>query len=126
MRDDYSALTLDHFRQPRNVGVLPAAADVVQTQAGSRAQEAMFLFSARIAAGKVQAVGWQAWGCPHSIAAASLASEWLMAREGDQLMMFDWKKIAQSIDIPESKIGRLLLLEDAIRALAQAVTARRG
>ncbi len=118
MREGYSALTLEHFRQPRHVGVLPVAADVVRAQAGDVAQNAMFLFSLRLAQGRVDAVGWQAYGCPHVIAAASLTSEWLLGRMGAQIVEFDWRNILQKLDIPEDKAGRLLLLEDALRALA--------
>lgn len=122
MRPEYSALTLEHFRHPRNVGVLPVAADVARARVGSHAQEAAFEFSIRVAAGRVQAVGWQAWGCPHVIAAASLASEWLQGREVRLIMSFDWRNISQLIDIKENKLGRLLLLEDAIHALGRGVT----
>lgn len=124
MRDEYSALTLEHFHQPRNVSALPPAADVVRVQVGSRDQAAVFLFTARAREGRIAAVGWSAYGCPHALAAASWTSEWLAGREVAEVSEFDWRKVLQSLDIPENKSGKLLLLEDAVKALAEALVSR--
>ena len=69
----YSPLVIDHFEQPRNVGRFAPAADVIAASAGNAAQGARFDLSARVRDDRIAAVRFEAYGCPHCIAAGSLA-----------------------------------------------------
>jgi NifU-like protein involved in Fe-S cluster formation len=68
----------------------------------------------------VERVRFHVFGCPHTIAAASLLAEWL---EGQPLpaLQADWsRQLAARLEVPEEKMGRLLVLEDALRACAHS------
>jgi hypothetical protein len=86
-------------------------------RAGSVAAEASVEVWLRLADdGAVQALRYRVWGCPHTIAAlAWLAQRWPGRRrdsppgEGPQ----GWQA---ALAIPVEKLGRLLVIEDALRA----------
>lgn len=115
----YSAAVVDHFDRPRNVGRLEPAADVISARAGRREQGVEFVVSARIAGERISAVHFESYGCPHSIAAASWLSERLVGSTRSDLQAWSWREAAAALEIPAEKRGRLLILEDAIRALAE-------
>jgi NifU-like protein involved in Fe-S cluster formation len=115
---EYSELVVDHFERPRNLGILTAAHDVIQGKAGSRVQGAEFVLTARIANSKVAEVRFEAYGCPHCIAAGSVITGALMGGDLEDIQQWSWRELAQQLQIPTSKRGRLLILEDAVRAMA--------
>jgi nitrogen fixation NifU-like protein len=117
---DYSALVVEHFNRPRNVGRLDASPDVVEGSAGRSADGVQFHFTVRVAGDVIDAVRVQAFGCPHSIAAASWLSERLAGMTKTQLSQWQWREAATALEVPTEKRGRLLVLEDAIRALARS------
>lgn len=116
---EYSDLVIDHFERPRNAGRFAPAADVIEGIAGSVAQGAMFTLSARIVADRVSALGFEAYGCPHCVAAGSWLSERLIGSTREQLQTWHWQEAADALAMPAEKRGRLLILEDAVRALAE-------
>ena len=116
---DYSALVIDHFERPRNVGAFDPAGDVVTGRAGRRDQGAEFVMSARIADDKIAAARFEAYGCPHCVAAGSWLSESLVGADRDRVSRWSWRDLAEALEVPTAKRGRLLILEDAMRALAE-------
>ena len=116
----YSAAVIDHFDRPRNAGRHEPADDVVTGSAGRREQGVQFVLSARVAADRIVAARFEAYGCPHCIAAASWLSEHLAGRSLAELRGWSWREAAQALQIPAEKRGRLLILEDAARAMAEA------
>jgi NifU-like protein involved in Fe-S cluster formation len=116
---DYSALVIDHFERPRNVGAFNPADDVVTGRAGRRDQGAEFVMSARIADDKIAAARFEAYGCPHCVAAGSWLSESLVGADRDRVSRWSWRDLAEALEVPTAKRGRLLILEDAMRALAE-------
>lgn len=117
---EYSDVVVDHFERPRNVGRFERAADVIEGSAGRREQGVVFTLSARVADSFIKSVRFQAYGCPHCIAAGSWLSERLVGCTQDELQRLSWREVAAALDMPAEKRGRLLILEDAVRALAEA------
>lgn len=115
---NYSELVIEHFASPRNRGHWLAAPDVVSGRAGSPARGVEFALSARIANGVVEAACFQAFGCPHCIASASWLTEQLPGYSHAAVRQWQWRAAARALDVPTEKYGRLLVLEDALRALA--------
>jgi len=120
MESAYSAQVIDHFDSPRNAGRLATAPDVVAAEAGSRSQGTQFHLSARIAGNALSAVHFEAYGCPHCIAAASWLTEQLRDATIDCLDRWSWREAAEALAVPAEKRGHLLILEDAVRRLAEA------
>ena len=119
-QSDYSPVVIDHFDRPRNVGRLEAGPDVIAARAGKREQGVEFSVSARLAADRIAAARFEVYGCPHCIAAASWLSERLIGLTLPDLQAWSWREAVAALQIPAEKRGRLLILEDALRALAEA------
>ena len=114
----YNVLVIEHFTHPRNVGAWAAAEDWVQGSAVNVAQGVHFALGARVAGGRITEARFQAYGCPHCIASASWLTEWLPGRSQPELLQWRWRQAARVLEVPTEKHGRLLVLEDAMRALA--------
>ncbi len=120
MQPEYSPTVVDHFERPRNGGHFEAGEGVIRGSAGTVAQGTMFVLSARVAGNRIEAVRFEAYGCPHCIAAGSWLSERLVGLSRDQLRAWRWREADQALAFPLEKRGRLLVLEDAVRALDEA------
>jgi nitrogen fixation protein NifU and related proteins len=121
----YNPVVVEHFAQPRNVGRFAAAADVIAASAGDPDQGVRFDLSARVKDDRIVALRFEVYGCPHCIAAGSLLSERLQGATLEQLRRWQWREAADQLEFPPEKRGRLLVLEDAVHALA-AEWQRRG
>jgi NifU-like protein involved in Fe-S cluster formation len=116
----YDEAVIEHFARPRNVGRFAPAADVIEATAGDAAQGVMFRLSAQIDHERLKAVRFEVYGCPHCIAAGSWLSERLTGQDLSYLEHWAWAEAAEALQFPPEKRGRLLILEDATRALAHA------
>lgn len=119
--DPYNALVRDCFGNPGHAGDLRDAyadtrrADVSDPGSGARLQ----LF-AGLDHGKISELRFRAWGCPHLLAAAELYCREHEGRELATLGDVDVNDVLRRLSAPVAKTGRLLLIEDAARALAEA------
>lgn len=120
MEPEYSPAVVDHFEHPRNSGRFDAGEGVIKGVAGSVAQGTMFVLSARVAEDRIEAVRFEAYGCPHCVAAGSWLSERLVGLTQRELRAWQWRDADQALRFPMEKRGRLLILEDAVRALCEA------
>lgn len=116
----YSPLVIDHFDHPRHVGQFAPAADVVEGEAGRPEHGAAFHLSARVDGQVLSALRFQAYGCPHCIASASWLCEHLTGRTLADLAQWDWREVAEALQVPAEKRGRMLILQDAVRRLTEA------
>ncbi len=114
----YSPLVVEHFGHPRNVGRFAPAADVITASAGDPEQGVRFDLSARVHGDRIVAMRFEVYGCPHCIAAGSLLSERLQGATQEQLRRWSWREASDELEFPPDKRGRLLVLEDAVHALA--------
>jgi cysteine desulfurase len=89
---------------------------VRQGRAGRRADGAQVLIELHISGGTVKIARFNAYGCPHTLAVTSWLCETLQgvgiaaASVGTPA---DW---ARKFSVPTEKLGRLLIVEDALRA----------
>jgi NifU-like protein involved in Fe-S cluster formation len=116
----YALRVIDHFERPRNTGRFPAASDVIVGAAGRAEEGVRFTLSAKIADERIRAMRFEAYGCPHCIAAGSWLSERLVGATRADLLAWSWREAADALEAPAEKRGRLLILEDAVRALAES------
>ena len=121
----YNPVVVEHFGLPRNVGRFASAVDIIAASAGDPDQGVRFDLSARVKDDRIVALRFEVYGCPHCIAAGSLLSERLQGATQAQLLRWSWREAADELEFPPEKRGRLLVLEDAVRALA-AEWQRRG
>jgi NifU-like protein involved in Fe-S cluster formation len=113
---DYSDLVRQHFDAPSGVGPLvPAPARVFRGEAGSVEQGGRVSFEADIAGRSVRRLAFRAYGCPHLIAACDRVTGMLTGAPVEALLAVDASALATELDAPAVKLGRLLLVEDALR-----------
>jgi len=118
---DYSAEVLARFRDPPQAGApAPGARDWYRGEAGDLERGTWIVMHARIVAGRVRELRFEAFGCPHVVAACSLAAEQLARQPAARLAAFEHAAVAEPLAVPAEKAGRLLILEDALRNCFQA------
>jgi nitrogen fixation NifU-like protein len=112
----YSEIFLDHFKNPRNVGELPAPA--VTVEISNPACGDIFRLSARFEDGRVAEVGYKVRGCTASIASGSALTEWMLGKSRAELGALTASVIESAVGglIPESKHAAVLCL-DGVKAL---------
>ena len=115
MSDPYSQQVRELFAAPAHAGSLDGAVEAYVDDQGLRIR----LF-AEVENGLLRTLRFQAWGCPHVIAAAEAVcarSEGLPAAD---LLEFSSSDLMKSLSVPVEKTGRILVLEDAVRSLGSA------
>ena len=112
---DYSALVRELFLHPRGAGTLAGeAVRIVRGEAGSVASGAWVRLHLRIDDGRVTDARFQAYGCPHTLAAASWLAGQLPGRPVRDALPEGVSGMAAALEVPAAKLGRLLIVEDAL------------
>ena len=117
----YVPVVITQFMQPLHAGSLAGQAGVVSGQAGSRARGASVRLWLQVQGGHVRQARFEAYGCPHFLAAAECLATWCEGRQSDQLRDWPWQTLATELAVPAAKRARLLVLEDALRNVMQAL-----
>jgi NifU-like protein involved in Fe-S cluster formation len=76
-------------------------------------------FRMRVADGVIEHIDYVVYGCPESVAAADLVAERLRGGPLSAVAGIDIHAIAAELAVPVEKLGKLLRIEDAVRACAQ-------
>jgi NifU-like protein involved in Fe-S cluster formation len=114
----YGAEVLRRMRDTPGAGSAPPGTTIAEGRAGDREQGVEVELQFEITSGSVQRGYFRAFGCPHVIAAASWLTETLHGASREQLAAWDWREAAAALGVPPAKFGRLLTLQDAVRAAA--------
>jgi nitrogen fixation protein NifU and related proteins len=112
----YSAKVLDHFENPRNVGVIEDANVVVQV--GDPGCGDGLLIFLKIEDDRILDMKYKIYGCGAAIATSSVASEMAKGRTLDQVLdEVTEVSIAAALDgLPEEKMHCSNLAASALRA----------
>ena len=124
----YSDKVLDHYENPRNVGVLdkddpnvgtgmvgaPACGDVMRLQIKVSEE------------GIIEDAKFKTYGCGSAIASSSLVTEMMKGKTLDEVGEIRNKHIAEELALPPVKIHCSVLAEDAIAAAIADIRAKRG
>ena len=114
--DPYSAAVRELFLHAVHGGDLPDADVVDLAGQGIRLQ-----LAARHAGGRIEALRFRAYACPHVIAACEAFCRGWEGREVADLGSFAATDIIDDLSVPVEKTGRILVLEDAVRALGRSI-----
>jgi nitrogen fixation NifU-like protein len=111
----YSEKLLDHYENPRNVGVLDKTSpDVGTGLVGAPACGDVMKLQIQVdKAGVIVDAKFKTFGCGSS---SSLATEWIKGKTIDAAIEIKNQQIAQYLSLPPVKIHCSVLAEDAIRA----------
>jgi len=125
----YSEKVLEHFKNPRNVGVLDKAAKNVGTGLVG-APECGDVMRLQIEvdeeSGLIRDAKFKTFGCGSAIASSSLATEWLKGKSLDEAAGIDNMDIVEELALPPVKIHCSVLAEDAIKAAISDYRAKNG
>ena len=111
---EYSPLVQKYFDRPVNLGFPEAGSSQIRGDAGSIGQGTWVAFQARVQRGRLAEIGFLAYGCPHTIAASSLATEQLTGAGVRELVNFAPDRLMEQLEIPTEKAGKILILQDAL------------
>jgi len=116
----HSARLLEHFKNPRNTGHLPAPA--VTVDVSNPACGDLLRLSARFEDGQVAEVRYQVRGCTASIAAGSALTEWMQGKSRAELKALKAEVIEDAVGglEPATKHAAALCLDGLKRLLEQA------
>ena len=114
----YSKQVLDHYENPRNVGVLdnddkdvgtgmvgaPACGDVMRLQIKINDD------------GVIEDARFKTYGCGSAIASSSLLTEWVKGKTLEEASNIKNTDIVEELELPPVKIHCSVLAEDAIKS----------
>jgi nitrogen fixation NifU-like protein len=114
----YSDKVIDHYENPRNVGVLDKDdAHVGTGMVGAPACGDVMRLQIRVGEdGVIEDARFKTYGCGSAIASSSLVTEWLKGKTLDQAQTIKNSAIAEELALPPVKIHCSVLAEDAIKA----------
>jgi NifU-like protein involved in Fe-S cluster formation len=72
-------------------------------------------FALRLRGGRVTEARFKAYGCPHTRAAVAWLAEHAPDKTLAELAAQGLEEVVRRLDIPAEKLGRLLIVQDALR-----------
>lgn len=112
------------FRSLPGAGPLAAGpGSRISGEAQALERGAWVRLEARIDDGRIAACTFTAWGCPHVLAAAAWLCAELRGLAFADAAAITARRMADELEAPAEKMGRLLVVEDALRSLLAAAPA---
>ncbi len=113
----YSEKVLDHYENPRNVGVLDDDLSVGTGMVGAPACGDVMKLQIKVNGdGIIEDAKFKTYGCGSAIASSSLVTEWVKGKSLDEAAEIKNTHIAEELALPPVKIHCSVLAEDAIAA----------
>ena len=114
----YGKKVLDHYENPRNVGVLDKDSNNVGTgMVGAPACGDVMRLQIQVNdAGVIEDAKFKTYGCGSAIASSSLLTEWVKGKTLDEASQIKNTEIVDELELPPVKIHCSVLAEDAIKA----------
>ncbi len=111
----YSEKVMDHFRNPRNVGVIENA-DGVGEVGNAKCGDIMKIYL-KIKDDIIEDVKFETFGCGSAIASSSMATEMIKGKPLSQALTLTNKAVAEALDgLPAHKLHCSVLAEEAIKS----------
>lgn len=122
--DPYNETVRDCFHNPKHAGDLRTdspvqrVAEVAESEQGAR-----LILAIGVEGETIAEMCFRARACPHLIAALECCCRDLERAPVSALREFDPNEIMRRLSVPREKIGKILLLEDALASLAAQIDA---
>jgi nitrogen fixation NifU-like protein len=122
----YSEKMLDHFRNPRNVGIL-AGEDVVAGETGSHVNGDLMKIYLKVADDTIADVKFQTFGCGSAIATSSMITEMVKGKTLDEALLVAPQDVVDELDgLPPAKMHCSNLAVDALREAINNFKSQKG
>ncbi|MCB1862818.1 MAG: Fe-S cluster assembly scaffold IscU [Chromatiaceae bacterium] len=124
----YSDKVLDHYENPRNVGMLDKESKNVGTgMVGAPACGDVMRLQIQVNEnGIIEDAKFKTYGCGSAIASSSLLTEWVKGKTLEEAQKIKNTDIAEELALPPVKVHCSVLAEDAIRAAVEDFTSKQG
>ncbi|MBQ3761482.1 MAG: Fe-S cluster assembly scaffold protein NifU [Clostridia bacterium] len=121
----YSEKVMDHFRNPRNVGVIEDANGIGEV-GNAKCGDIMKMYL-KIEDGIVKDVKFETFGCGSAIASSSMATEMIKGQPVSEVKKLTNKAVAEALDgLPDYKMHCSVLAEEAIKSALEDYQKRTG
>lgn len=121
----YSDTVMDHFRNPRNVGVIENP-DGVGEVGNAKCGDIMKIYL-KIQGERIEDVKFETFGCGSAIASSSMATEMIKGKSLKEALELTNRAVAQALDgLPPHKMHCSVLAEEAIKAAIEDYYSRSG
>lgn len=111
----YSEKVMDHFRNPRNVGVIENA-DGIGEIGNAKCGDIMKIYL-KIDDGMITDVKFETFGCGSAIASSSMATEMIKGKPLSEALALTNKAVAEALDgLPAHKLHCSVLAEETVKA----------
>ena len=123
----YGEKVIDHYENPRNVGVLDTDAKNVGTgMVGAPACGDVMRLQIQVNDdGVIEDAKFKTYGCGSAIASSSLLTEWVKGKTLDEAASIKNTELAEELALPPVKIHCSVLAEDAIKAAVKNIREKR-
>ena len=119
----YSDKVMDHFLQPRNLGIIENA-DGVGEVGNAKCGDIMKMYL-KIDDEIITDVKFETFGCASAIASSSMATELIKGQRVEDAMQLTNKAVAEALDgLPAYKMHCSVLAEEAIQAALEDYKAK--
>ena len=116
---------MDHFRNPRNVGVIENA-DGIGEVGNAKCGDIMKIYL-KIEDGIIADVKFETFGCGSAIASSSMATELIKGKPASEVLTLTNKAVAEALDgLPAHKLHCSVLAEEAIKKAIEDITRKTG
>ena len=124
----YGKKVLDHYENPRNVGVLDKDATNVGTgMVGAPACGDVMRLQIQVNdKGVIEDAKFKTYGCGSAIASSSLLTEWVKGKTVDEASEIKNTEIVEELELPPVKIHCSVLAEDAIKSAINDLKSKAG
>lgn len=121
----YSEKVMDHFRNPRNVGVIEDA-DGVGEVGNAKCGDIMRIYL-KIENDIIQDVKFETFGCGSAIASSSMATELIKGKPVSEALELTNKAVAEALDgLPAHKMHCSVLAEEALKKALEDYCTKNG
>ena len=121
----YSKTVMDHFRNPRNVGVLEDA-DGIGEVGNAKCGDIMRIYL-KIRDDRIEDVKFETFGCGSAIASSSMATELIKGKPLSEAMTLTNRAVAEALEgLPPHKLHCSVLAEEAIKAAIEDYYQKHG
>ena len=115
MNDMYTKKVLDHFRNPRNIGIMKNP-DGIGKVGNPQCGDVMAIYI-KVKDEKIFDIKFQTFGCTAAIASSSIATELVKGKTLDEALKLTRNDIAKELGgLPAIKMHCSLLATDALKA----------
>ena len=121
----YSEKVMEHFRNPRNVGVIEDA-DAVGEVGNAKCGDIMKMYM-KIDDDIITDVKFETFGCGSAIASSSMATEMIKGKPVSEAMQLTNAAVAEALDgLPDYKMHCSVLAEEAIKSALEDYNSKKS